>query len=332
MRIGGGHAPRVGLLTPALATDELEREQENARAALGWFLARGEVELGLGLLALLWAFWHGGGMTGEARAWANRFLGRPEAAEPALRKAVRWAAGMLAWTSGDARAAQVHFGDGLALARAGGDKLDIAHFLDDLAWVTREEGDDDAAEALLQECVTLARERGDAQAVCDHLVELGDSARLRGDDAAAHALYVESMPHVDARSWPLRNLAYLALHAGDLPSAERLILESLDLSREEGNTLGRTQCLVALAGVAAARGRPAQAARLLGAFEARINLIGPPPFRPERFERDRCVGEVRTRLGEQEFAAAWAEGQLLTLEQAVADALDEHVGREDRAG
>jgi non-specific serine/threonine protein kinase len=319
-RLGG--ISRPVLTGPAFTWGQVEREQENARAALGWFLERGEVERGLGLVALLWNLWHDRGLEGEARAWFARFLARPEAAEPAARKAVCWAAGMVAWTRNDATTAQAHFAEGLALARAGGDKLDTAWFLNYLALATRERGEDEAAEALLRESLTLERDGGDAGAIRVRLVYLGDSARLRGDDAAARSLYEESLlTHPANPSWEQRNLAYLALHAGDLPAAEALSRESLSRCREEGSTLGRTQCLVALAGIAAARGQGARAARLLGAFAAGLDRIDAALYRPERFERDRCLEEVRARLGEPAFAAAWAEGQAMTLEQAVTYAL-----------
>jgi hypothetical protein len=43
----------------------------------------------------------------------------------------------------------------------------------------------------------------------------------------------------------------------------------------------------------------------------------------ERAVHDRSVAAVRTALGEEVFAAAWAEGQAMPLEQACAYALDE---------
>jgi hypothetical protein len=41
-------------------------------------------------------------------------------------------------------------------------------------------------------------------------------------------------------------------------------------------------------------------------------------------EVDRIIAELQTRLGEAAFQAAWAEGRLMTLEQALADALSEN--------
>ena len=42
----------------------------------------------------------------------------------------------------------------------------------------------------------------------------------------------------------------------------------------------------------------------------------------DRADHDRDLATVRAALGEAVFAAAWAEGQALTLEQVIAEALD----------
>jgi len=41
-----------------------------------------------------------------------------------------------------------------------------------------------------------------------------------------------------------------------------------------------------------------------------------------RTDYDRAVASVRAQLDEATFGAAWAEGQALTLEQAIAEALN----------
>ena len=47
------------------------------------------------------------------------------------------------------------------------------------------------------------------------------------------------------------------------------------------------------------------------------------PVRPaERAEHDGSVAAVRTALGEKAFAAAWAEGRALSLEDAIMLALE----------
>jgi len=68
-----------------------------------------------------------------------------------------------------------------------------------------------------------------------------------------------------------------------------------------------------------------RAARLLGATEAvrEAIQIGLSAAYPDRIEYDRYVAAVRAQLDEAVFAAAWAEGRALTLEQAIEYALSE---------
>jgi hypothetical protein len=72
-----------------------------------------------------------------------------------------------------------------------------------------------------------------------------------------------------------------------------------------------------------AQGQSERAARLFGALEAHRETVGAPPVAAERAEYHRSVAGARTALGEEAFAAAWAEGRAMTLEQATAYALDE---------
>jgi len=83
-----------------------------------------------------------------------------------------------------------------------------------------------------------------------------------------------------------------------------------------------TLCLKSLGAVAASVGRAEQATRLFGAFEARrerIGFVGLWPIEQQRFERD--IAPARARLSEAAFAAAWAAGRALPLDQAITEAL-----------
>ena len=66
-----------------------------------------------------------------------------------------------------------------------------------------------------------------------------------------------------------------------------------------------------------------RAARLFGAAEGLRQAMGAllPPV--HRAEHDRSVAAVRTALGEGAFAAAWAEGRAMSLDEVVALVLAE---------
>jgi hypothetical protein len=49
---------------------------------------------------------------------------------------------------------------------------------------------------------------------------------------------------------------------------------------------------------------------------------GYPLWPAHRTEHERCVAAVRTALGEEAFASAWADGRAMALEDAVQYALE----------
>ena len=74
-------------------------------------------------------------------------------------------------------------------------------------------------------------------------------------------------------------------------------------------------------------GRFGRAARLFAAAQRLRDTSDAPPavyvLYYDQAVVDRHVAALRTALGEAAFGAAWAAGQALTREQAIAEALDE---------
>jgi hypothetical protein len=71
---------------------------------------------------------------------------------------------------------------------------------------------------------------------------------------------------------------------------------------------------------AAVGGRPEVAARLLGAAEA-LRVRGGVTIDPFNLDDPATLkARVRDQLGEPAFAAAWAQGESLPLDQAIAEA------------
>jgi len=114
------------------------------------------------------------------------------------------------------------------------------------------------------------------------------------------------------------NLAQMASAQGRYAQAAALFMEGLLLSKDVGDMLRLLEALAGLAWVAAALGQPRRAARLGAAAEAERERLGVPPGLPDRTWRDRAIQGMRAALGEEMFAAAWAEGQGMTLAEASA--------------
>jgi hypothetical protein len=94
------------------------------------------------------------------------------------------------------------------------------------------------------------------------------------------------------------------------------------MRRELGRWLEIAESLEGLARLAGDGGRMERAARLLGAAEAIRDALGAPLPPVRRAEYEQCVAEARAALGEEALAAAWAQGKALSVDQAIADALD----------
>jgi hypothetical protein len=127
---------------------------------------------------------------------------------------------------------------------------------------------------------------------------LGDAARLEGDAAGALERYSESLEAAQAAARRPANKI-----PGERHSAE---------------------CAACLRGIAATlsrSGREEQATRLLGAAEALAEAVGATLPAAARAAYHDQIDALRRSLGEEPFAAAWAEGRALTLAQAIDAAL-----------
>ncbi len=118
----------------------------------------------------------------------------------------------------------------------------------------------------------------------------------------------------------LHNRAHVALHQQDYRLARSLFLRSLTKAREMDIKELLPYCLVGLARVAVVQGRPQQAARIFGAGEKFFEEVGLRLEPADRAEFDRNVASALASLGEEAFAAAWAQGKAMTLDEAVQEA------------
>jgi DNA-binding CsgD family transcriptional regulator len=93
-----------------------------------------------------------------------------------------------------------------------------------------------------------------------------------------------------------------------------------------GNQVGLAEWLAAAAALLAALGRAEPAARAFGAEAAFREASGSPADANPLAENRRVAAGLRTALGPDRFAAAWAAGQAHSLDAAVAEASAELSG------
>lgn len=184
------------------------------------------------------------------------------------------------------------------------------------------------AHSLLDEALTLAREAGDPYRIAMALNFLGDLARCEQRYAQAQAPYEEAVALLrdlgaerDLAS-ALLNLGHVHLHLGNADRAGSLFHESMALQQAQQNTFGMTEGLIGFAALAAARDLPAAAARLLAAATASGWDSRTPEWPATRMDYEQTLALARARLGEAEFQAEQAAGEMLSLGQAVEFALN----------
>ncbi len=308
--------------------ERLESDHANLRTALQWSKsAAGGAEAEMRLAAALWWFWYARCHWSEGRSWLEDALSRRLGAPPsAVAKAARGAV-ILTWRLGDYSRAARLAEESLTCARDAGVGEEIAFSLLNLGLVALYQHDYRRATTLTEDALALCREQGSAWNTSMALAQLGAIVRTLGDYGKAAALYEESLALSKEAgdkwisAYAIRNFGIAVLHQRNYGRAAALFTESLLLCGEVGDRWVTDQCLEGLAHVACAQGQFTRAARLYGAAEALRKSIGSPRLTVDKGSYDEHVASLRARLGEAAFAVAWAEGQSMTLEQAVAYAV-----------
>ncbi len=243
---------------------------------------------------------------------------------------------------GEYERAQGVLEESLALWRDLDDTWGIAFSLHVLAALAVEQGDYPRGVALREEGLAL-RERGsdplrDPWLIAYLLANLGDNVRAQGDARRAETLYHEALSLRravgDTRGIAgcLFYLGWLAQERGDYRRAIALYAESIPLFQSVGVAWNVAYMLGGLAGIARAWGQRERAVRLYGAAATLRAAVGGPTYPDRLAARDRDISALRGALGEEAFAAAWAAGQALPLEQAITEALQAEDASSQAAG
>jgi ATP/maltotriose-dependent transcriptional regulator MalT len=200
--------------------------------------------------------------------------------------------GDVACITGDIPRATAYYWEALALAQTARDDTYSAWLVGNLARLALVQGDDGRVRTLLQQQVAQLRQ------------------------SAALGLLVMILPALGA----------LVNAQGDSAQASIILREALLLQQQFGPQnvyIELIQSLEAFAGLSIGQGRYMQAAHFLGAAEALCRTSGITMLPSTEPARKRDIATVHAQLDDASFAAAWAAGQALTLEQAIAEALAE---------
>jgi MalT-like TPR region len=315
-----------GRRTMQLFSDEIG----NYRAALEWFLARGDADVAAEIASLLTQYWFRSAQPLEAVVWLERLLENEAALAPATRARVRSGAARLLEFAGDrARArAEELYEQALPEARASGDQVSLRLTLVGLGGAAMRRGDLETARGLLDEGLSLSRSSINPMGFTIALGSRGILARMEGDregaDRYLHEALSVAREHRTISLPPLlQRQAGFALEEGDIVGAARLYRESLATCVEGRMAEWIPGALGGIATAAAERGDLRAAGRLWGARETLEQQQGRPISRV----RDQFEARIRSlaKSDPAAFEAAVEEGHRLPTDEAVQEAIDAEV-------
>ena len=215
-----------------------------------------------------------------------------------------------------------------SLYRDVGDREEMAHALRHRGHLAARQGNYPLATVLLEEALTRFQEIGAKEGVAYSLRHLGVTKHYQRDTGQAVELLERSLAlfreieDVQGTAYALTGLGSALRQEGNHARASDLFRESLALSRKHGIKWATLECLYGLAGVSACQGQPERAARLLGVAEVLRGAIDYSLPLPDQTDYERSLTVVRAALSDAAFAAAWADGRAMTLEQAIEYALN----------
>jgi predicted ATPase/transcriptional regulator with XRE-family HTH domain len=229
----------------------------------------------------------------------------------------------------DHKAARRLAEEGVALCRQLEDSWGLAMGLTNLGRIEATWGHDLAAENPLEEATALFRSIGDGWLLALPLNSLGAIAYRQGNYMKAQAAFEQALPCFQAvedrrnTTQVLTNLGYVALARGEVNQARAIFTESLTFGREHRDQFNTPACLRGFAALAVAAGEPTRAIRLLAAADELFAATGATKWPAERLGGPVTGESPRARLCQEAFAAAWAAGRKLSLNQVIDEAIGE---------
>jgi predicted ATPase/transcriptional regulator with XRE-family HTH domain len=240
--------------------------------------------------------------------------------------------GLIMAMEGDVQMALARLEEGVSLAREIEDPWPLAlclvRFGDEL-----QRTDLAAARRFLEEGVAVARRVGDKNVLSDGLRELGSVYSAEGgltvavrvtEEALAEARAIGSLAYVFLA---LLQLVMISCLQNDPAKAKSYCLELWALGKETGSPFTAVFALMAFGLAASFGGEPARGVRLLVATEMLLRQRGMKltggEGGPFVMVYNQALEKAQAQLGPEAFESAWAEGQQMTMEQAIAFATED---------
>jgi predicted ATPase len=308
--------------------EQLSQEHDNLRAALETSLAA-EGELRLRLVLALERFWQLRGYVSEGVRWFDQALSGPAEATLLRARALNSAAG-LSWLRGDLDHARAQLEASLVIRRHIDDQAGIQGCLANLGVLASTQTDWASASGYFEESLVLAQRLGNELAMGILLGNLGLLAAYLDDHDVALRRLVDSLDIMRRVGDTARvanahaNLGLLALYRARVDDATTHYTSGLRLLQTIGEPHTVAECLEGFATISAREGRHVRAIRLAASAAALRKAAEAPPRPWSRRLMDEWLTDARAALGATSDVD-WAEGQAMTVANAVSFALEEEL-------
>ncbi len=318
--------------------DRLELEHDDIRAVLDRSMARPEPATAIRLGYAMWRFWQKRGHLAEARRrlvaielapWSND--------DPRLRARLAEGLGGVFWWQGEIAEMSARYQEALRLWLSIGDEAEIANAYYNASFAfavpPTTDGPDPDPDGVGLGYIEEARRRyhalGNRLGEASALWALGNYHYFRNQAGNGVAEFRGSLEMFRAtrdrtmEAWALHMLGSALLRNGELDEARELIQHAIRHFQAAGDTAGLTMTLDDMSALAAAAGELDRAARLRGAARNLTNETGTglASYVEDNFETD-VRPSIRSYMAAEDLERLGAEGAAMTLDQAVAYALE----------
>ena len=235
----------------------------------------------------------------------------------------------LAFNNNDIERSIAYAKESIVLARELGD---LAGIVSHLCWLSRLvcwTGDFTSPSLWLEEALSIARQLGDQGAEIYVISTYGEFSYWQGNYPQAIAYFENAIQSSEKLGehyqglWVQLKLAYTVLRQGDIQQAREMFEEGIRGMQKAALVIGLVFAIEGLASLHVNQGQLERAVRLFAWADMMRVKIGDhrPPVEQASVDRDLAV--IYSKLNDSEFASLLAEGQALTLEEAISHALEQ---------
>lgn len=237
--------------------------------------------------------------------------------------------GILLKDTAENELAQAYYDQSLAIFRELQDPSGIATVLKSLGNIAYMEGDFMKAQALYEECLAAERRLHAPGKIAGTLNNLALAAYAMGDMITSQALHREALAlrrQLDIKpgvAQSLYNLGMVLLAQGTFAESWQMQQESLELYTHMGYRIGMVEAWECLGMLAARQEQPERAARLLAAATHWRVVLQASRDQSCEAAYTAALSIAQAECDKMAWQVAWREGEMMSLETAVAYARQE---------